>query len=242
MVSEVLSIIDHCQPHVQKKPNTKLRDLLKNKIAKTRELSELSKTEQNRLAELNGMLDELRRGANVQNCRLATWLTEAEYEGFKSDWESQLQIREELNDTPDDLNHYEDTLRKAIINYSRAEGYSTKGKNSTAKKFYNSSESHCEDALEILQEIVAADASLHMWFDRGLDLGHGSLVDAQLGNLPRVVTSRTLDRQTSDNRLMSKREVKIATVEWAISALLAVEAVDKEERKEQENAMLREFL
>ena len=46
------------------------------------------------------------------------------------------------------------------------------------------SESHCEDALEILKEIVDADASLHMWFDRGLDFGHGSLVDAQLGNLP----------------------------------------------------------
>ena len=41
---------------------------------------------------------------------------------------------------------------------------------------------------------------------------------------------------------MSKREVKIATVEWAISALLAVEPVDKEERKEQESAKLREFL
>ena len=41
---------------------------------------------------------------------------------------------------------------------------------------------------------------------------------------------------------MSKREVKIAAVEWAISALLAVDVVDKEERKEQENAKLREFL
>ena len=28
---------------------------------------------------------------------------------------------------------------------------------------------------------------------------------------------------------MSKREVKIAAVEWAMSALLAVDAVDKEE-------------
>ena len=81
-----------------------------------------------------------------------------------------------------------------------------------------------------------------MWFDRGLDFGHGSLVDAQLGNLPRVVTSRSLDRQTSDNRLLSKREVKIATVEWAISAMLAVEPVDKKERKEQERTKLREFL
>ena len=41
---------------------------------------------------------------------------------------------------------------------------------------------------------------------------------------------------------MSKRELKIATLEMAISALLAVEAVDKKERKEQENAELKEFL
>ena len=160
---------------MQQKPNTKLRDLLKSKKAKTRKLNELSKIEQKRLAKLNLMLDELRRGENEQNRRLATWLTETEYEGFKSDWESQQQIREELNDKPDELKCYEGKLKKAIFNYSRAEGYSTKGKNSTTKKFYNSSQSHREDALEILQEIVAADASLHMWFDRGLDLGHGSL-------------------------------------------------------------------
>ena len=42
------------------------------------------------------MLNELRRGENVQNRRLATWLTEEEYESFESDWESQQQIKEEL--------------------------------------------------------------------------------------------------------------------------------------------------
>ena len=118
----------------------------------------------------------------------------------------------------------------------------TAQRENTAQKSYNSSESHCEDALEILQEIVDADASLHMWFDRGLDFGHGSLVDAQLGNLPSVITSRSLDRQTTDSRLMSKREVKIATVEWAVSALLAVDAVDNEERKEHDSAKLKEFI
>ena len=41
---------------------------------------------------------------------------------------------------------------------------------------------------------------------------------------------------------MSKCEAKISAVEMAISAFLAVEAVDKEERKEQENAKLAEFL
>jgi len=46
---------------MQKQPNTKLRNSLKSKKAKTRKLSELSKTEQNTLAKLNAMLDELRR-------------------------------------------------------------------------------------------------------------------------------------------------------------------------------------
>ena len=73
---------------MQQKPNTNLRDLLKNKKAKTRKLSELSKTEQNRLAKLNLMLDELIRGKNVQNRQLATWLTEEEYEDFESELES----------------------------------------------------------------------------------------------------------------------------------------------------------
>ena len=144
-----------------------MRGLINSKIVKTHKLIGLSKTEQNRLAKLNAMLDESIRGKNVQNRRLTTWLTEGEYENFEVDWESHKQIGEELNDKPDELKRYEEKLKKAIFNYSRAEGYSTKGKHSTAKKFYNSSESHCEDAWEILQEIVDADASLHMWFDRG---------------------------------------------------------------------------
>ena len=201
---------------MKQKPNTNLRDLLKNKKAKTRKLSELSKTEQNRLAKLHGMLDELRRGENVQNRRLGTWLTEAEYEGFKSDVESQQKIREELNDKPDELKRYEDKLKKAIFNYNRAEGYSTKGKNSTAKKFYNSSESHCEDALEILQEIVDADASLHMWFDRDISFESGSDLSADIVSLPRLITSRSNERLNEDSRITSKKSVKLTVVERVI--------------------------
>jgi len=42
--------------------------------------------------------------------------------------------------------------------------------------------------------------------------------------------------------LLSERDVKIAAVEMAISALLTVEPVDKEEWKEGESAQLAEFL
>ena len=70
---------------VQKELNTKLRDLLKSKQAKTRKPNELSKTDTSRLAKLYGMLDEFRRGENAQNRRLETWLTEDECESLESD-------------------------------------------------------------------------------------------------------------------------------------------------------------
>ena len=46
---------------MQQKPNTKLRDLLKTTPVKTRKLSELSKTKQNRLVKFSAMFDELGR-------------------------------------------------------------------------------------------------------------------------------------------------------------------------------------
>ena len=68
------------------------------------------------------MLDELRRGKNVHNRRLARWLTEAEYEGFESDWESQQQIREELRDKPHELRRYENKLHQATFNDNKMHG------------------------------------------------------------------------------------------------------------------------
>jgi|TARA_B110000259_G_scaffold59607_1_gene70467 hypothetical protein len=70
-----------------------------------------------------------------------------------------------------------------------------------------------------------------MWFDRGLDFVRGSLVDAQLGNLLRIVTSRSIDRQATDSWLMSRREVKTVTVEIAMSVFPTVEVDNNKERK-----------
>jgi len=70
-------------------PNIKLRGLLKSKKFKTNSLRELSKIAQNRLAQLNVMLNKPRSGENVKNRWLATWLTEDEYGSFESDGERQ---------------------------------------------------------------------------------------------------------------------------------------------------------
>ena len=165
------------------------------------------------------MLDELKRRKNVQNRQLATWLTEEEYESFESDWKSQQQISKELQDKPTELQRYEHKLKEVIMMRNRSDAYHRKGKKSAAYKLDSKRESLCEDALEILQEIVAADASLQIWFDRHLDFEHGRLIDASLGNLPRSVTSRSIEKLRDDSRIVKKIDVKISVVERAIDSI-----------------------
>jgi len=149
----------------QKKQGSNFRQLLQERIEKANPRRKLTAEETKRLSKLEGIADKLKRGENIQNRQLQTWLSEDEYAQIEAGWQEQLELRNELKDKPSDLKRYEEKLREATFNYNRAEGYSSKGKHSTAKKFYNKSEILCEDALEILQEILHYDSSLRVWFD-----------------------------------------------------------------------------
>ena len=144
----------------QKKPSGNFRKLLQERIEKANPRRELTAEEAKRLNKLEGIADKLRRGENAQNRQLQTWLNEDEYTQFEYGWQEQLELRSELKHKPSELKRYEEKLKQATFNYNRAEGYRSKGKHNTARTFYNKSESLCEDALEILQEILHYDSSL----------------------------------------------------------------------------------
>jgi len=164
----------------QKKSNGSFRKLLQERIDKANPRRELTDEETKRLNKLEGIAEKLKHGENVQNRQLQTWLSEEEYEQLEYEWQEQLELREELKDKPSDLKRYEKKLREATFNYNRAEGYSRKGNHSTAKKFYNKSESLCEDALEILQEILHYDSTLRVWFDRDISFEVGGDLSADI--------------------------------------------------------------
>ena len=170
----------------QTKPNSNFRRLLKERTEKANPRSKLTSEEAKRNAKL------------------------------ETEWQEQLALRETLKDKPSDLKRYEEKLKEAIMMRKRSDAYHRKGNKASAYKLDSKCESLCEDALEILQEIVAADASLQIWFDRNLDFEHGSLIDASLGNLPRLVTSRSIEKLRDDSRLVKKIDVKISVVERAI--------------------------
>ena len=138
----------------QRKQSGYFRKLLQKRIEKANPRRKLNSEEAKRLTKLEVIAEKLMRGENVQNRQLQTWLSENEYAQLELEWQEQLELRSELKDKPSDLKRYEEKLREATFNYNRAEGYSSKGKHDTAKKFCNKSESLCEDALEILREIL----------------------------------------------------------------------------------------
>ena len=203
----------------QKSLSGSFRKLLQERLDKTNPRRKLAKDETTKLAKLEGIAEKLKRGENVQNRRLTIWLSDDEYEQIAAEWEEQLALRKELKDKPSELKRYEDRLKEAIMMRNRSDAYHRKGRKSAAYKLDSKCESLCEDAREILQEIVAADASLQIWFDRNLDFAHGSLINASLGNLPRLVTSRSIEKLSNDSRLVKKIDVKISVVERAMHSI-----------------------
>jgi hypothetical protein len=200
----------------QKKSSGNARQLLQERIEKTNPRRELTAEKTKRLSKLKRIAGKLRRSENVQNRQLKIWLSEEEYEQLDYEWKEQVELRSELKDKPSDFKRYEEKLKQATFNYNRAEGYSSKGKHSTAKKFYSKSESLCEDALEILQEILHSDSSLRVWFDRDISFDVGGDLSADIVSLPRLVTSRSHEKLSDDSRLTNKQSVKLAVVERAM--------------------------
>jgi len=204
---------------IQKKPSSNLRQLIKERLDKANPRRLLTVEEERRLSKLKAIAAKLKCGESVQNRQLQTWLSEDEYAQVDIEWDTQKHFRVELKDKPSELKRYEDKLKEAIMMRNRSDAYHRKGKKSVAYKLESKCESLCEDALEILHEIVTADPSLQLWFDRELAFAHGGLIDANLSSLPRLITSRSNEKQHGDIRAMSKREVKLSVVERALQAV-----------------------
>ena len=107
----------------QKKPSSNFRKLLQERIDKANPRRKLTAEEDKRLAKLEGIADKLKRGENVQNRQLQTWLSEDEYAQVAAEWDTQKLFREELKDKPSELKRYEDKLKEAIMMRNRSDAY-----------------------------------------------------------------------------------------------------------------------
>ena len=179
-------------------------------------------SDQRRADKLAQLLDRLRRGEAVQNRDLQTWLTPAAWSAYEHEVQTQKQLRQELNDKPAAIREYEKMIAKANFAYNKGEGYSSRGRHAQAKPNFARAEQLYERALEYLQEIIAADPSLCVWFDRDTSWTADSDLGLSSTAVPLVVTSRSMDNRGGGilNQLRSNRDIKIA-VELDLSELAA---------------------
>ncbi|WP_299660270.1 hypothetical protein [uncultured Ruegeria sp.] len=179
------------------------------------------KTDAKREAKLRAMLDMLRRGENVQNRQLQTWLTAEEYARFEGDRREQIELRKDLKDKPEQILEYEKRLKRAIFTYSKADNFSGRGNHKAAQKLFYQADTEFERLAEFLSEIMAGDASLAHWFDRNVHFDATNTPHSSSENFPRVITSRSLENRGGGHLtgMKTKRQTKIDAVETALESM-----------------------
>ena len=198
-----------------------------------------------RLKALLSIIEKIQAGKHVQNRTLQTHLTIEEYEEYLNERKQQKSLRVDINDKPAEVVEYESLLKNANLIYNRADAYSCKGKASTAKKLFNKADTLFERAMEHLEEIIAADYSLTIWFDRNTEWSvDNNDISLDPVGMPKCVNSRSLDNLSSGhflkNEILTIAELKLRIVQCAYDSLNADKTTDKNDT--QKSKLLMDFL
>src|ERR1700733_1584296 len=121
---------------------------------------------------------------------------------------------------------YNRLFAKGMFFYNKGEGAQKNAKLSS--KYHSQAEKYFEMALEQLEADVHLDPSIAMDYDRSLDRFNLSLSPV---GMPRLRSSKSLDNQVSDSRLLDKRKVKIQVLKEAIVKAKSEEDKAASERK-----------
>jgi hypothetical protein len=159
---------------------------------------------------------------------------------YKQRWAEQKELRN--IEVPEAVKEYEQMLQEAVMWHGRLDAYS--GRNPKVGKVIvnrkkvmegtkNKTDGLFERAYEKLQEIIGADKSLVIWFDRGIDFSFNTHLGIDPVRMPRVITSKSLENQAegalaSAYGWQTKAKVKLDVLS------LALEELDKQERTTEE--------
>lgn len=183
-----------------------------------------------RQARLIELLGRLRDGVDVAKRDMKAALSYAEFDSLEQQWEEQQSLRAATKQKPEEVVEYEKRLKKAEFEYGKAEHFNQSSKRKRVKgndglrtdeRGYRRAETALERLIEYLDECLARDPGLNIWFDRPVAFGAATDLALSPEAMPRVVTSRSLNRR-GDGRMVgtvSKRELKMAALERALAAI-----------------------
>ncbi len=179
----------------------------------------LTDKEEKHVKKLQQILTKLQNDEHVQNRTLKNCLTDDEFESISEQWEEQKELREELKDKPAQIKEYEKRFKKAEFAYSKANDHSLQGNRKAAKNGFKDAESQFERLLVYLEEILYSDPSLAECFDREICFEHGKEPSIDPVGMPRTITSRSNNRQSDNDRMQTKNQIKQNVVSFAIEQI-----------------------
>lgn len=236
-----------------------IRDAIKQQEADVKNMAlpeHLSNKEKTRHKRLLRLLTNIESGKSVANRELHTALTNDEWADFNNRKEH-IKERNNMN-MPEVLKDYMAKLKKADFYYMRAMNTKTtarsrrdlNGKAGAGRLEYKA-EGLYEDALTKLEEMFDGrykdiEGELTTWFDREIDLAHGSMLGADPINIPRIKTSKSQhclmkDDKHKDNEFEQRRDIKKDIIIQSLYALLRPE-IDSNKANKQNAAVRSEKL
>lgn len=166
---------------------------------------------------------------------------------YKQRWAEQQELRK--MEVPSAVKEYEQMLQEAVMWHGRLDSYS--GRNPKVGKVIvnrkqvmddikNKTDGLFERAYEKLQEIIATDKTLVMWFDRDIDFSFGSDISLDSDGMPRLITSKSANN-LAQGRLQQLHGWKTkAQVKLDVMALALEELVKQERTAEEIEAELKQ--
>ena len=159
---------------------------------------------------------------------------------YKQRWAEQKELRN--IEVPEAVKEYEQMLQEAVMWHGRLDAYS--GRNPKVGKVIvnrkkvmedtkNKTDGLFERAYEKLQEIIGADKSLMVWFDRGIDFSFNTHLGIDPVRMPRVITSKSLENLSQGQFKTMHNWQTMAQVKLDVMAL-AFEELAKQERTAEE--------
>ena len=166
-----------------------------------------STSDEKRLAKLKHILNRIRHKETVQNRQLRTWLSKEAYEQLENERLEQQELGKMLKNKPAQIVEYEQRLKKATFSYAKADAASRAGRHKVAQKMSGASNTQFERLLEFLAEIMDANPTLQMWFDRNAIFDATNSPHTSAEEFPCVITSLSL-RNKKGGMLNSKRTIR----------------------------------
>lgn len=178
---------------------------------------------------------------------------------YKQRWAEQKELR--AMEAPSEVKEYEQMLQEALMMYGRYEQF-TVDKNTKSgtyierkkilEELSNKTDRLFEDAMERLEEIITADQTLRVWFDREIDFNFGSDLSIDPVGMPRVITSKSMDNLAKDEGMKrfgwkTKAEIRLEILKTALEEYEKEELTEEDvkaeiERNHQQSLKLKSLL